>query len=308
MSKEVKFRAREHKLFWYWINERHRINIKRTEGKSFPWTKDKILLEYKFTNVYRQLDRVTQAWEDRFVRLLGRGRNLSDGDLLFQCLMFRIFNWPETYDALYFNLRTEWNMKKAVEILRVRKEEDHEQIFTGAYIVTGSGSSLPKHETICAALQEAWKMRDKIAKRIRNGRSLREAVEALQEIPTVGPFVAYEIACDLRFTRLLADSLDRNSWANPGPGAKRGIHRLITGSKKWDRGKKPDYVEVMRTLFKEKGRYLEEHVLSEKRYPFEMREIEHSLCEFDKYMRVKNGEGRPRSRYRPPKIQEELPF
>ena len=32
----------------------------------------------------------------------------------------------------------------------------------------------------------------------------------------------------------------------------------------------------------------------------EMREIEHSLCEFDKYQRVKNGEGKPRSIYQPP--------
>ena len=32
----------------------------------------------------------------------------------------------------------------------------------------------------------------------------------------------------------------------------------------------------------------------------EMREIEHSLCEFDKYQRVKHGEGKPRSIYQPP--------
>jgi hypothetical protein len=28
-----------------------------------------------------------------------------------------------------------------------------------------------------------------------------------------------------------------------------------------------------------------------------MRDIEHSLCETDKYLRVKNGEGRPRAKY-----------
>ena len=30
----------------------------------------------------------------------------------------------------------------------------------------------------------------------------------------------------------------------------------------------------------------------------EMREIEHCLCEFDKYERVRLGEGRPRSKYK----------
>jgi hypothetical protein len=38
-----------------------------------------------------------------------------------------------------------------------------------------------------------------------------------------------------------------------------------------------------------------------------MREIEHSLCEFDKYMRVKRGEGRPRSKYQPRRLKEEKP-
>jgi hypothetical protein len=31
----------------------------------------------------------------------------------------------------------------------------------------------------------------------------------------------------------------------------------------------------------------------------EMRDIEHSLCEFDKYERVRLGEGRPRMKYKP---------
>jgi bacterioferritin (cytochrome b1) len=34
-------------------------------------------------------------------------------------------------------------------------------------------------------------------------------------------------------------------------------------------------------------------------WPFEMREIEHSLCEYDKYLRVMKKEGRPRSTFTP---------
>ena len=33
-------------------------------------------------------------------------------------------------------------------------------------------------------------------------------------------------------------------------------------------------------------------------HKLEMRDIEHSLCEFDKYERVRNGEGKPRGRYK----------
>mgnify|MGYP005994584353 CR=1 FL=1 len=33
--------------------------------------------------------------------------------------------------------------------------------------------------------------------------------------------------------------------------------------------------------------------------PLEMRDIEHCLCEFDKYERVRLGQGRPRAKYKP---------
>jgi hypothetical protein len=138
-----------------------------------------------------------------------------------------------------------------------------------------------------------------MAKYIRWSRSIEQTCEVLQLVPTIGPFIAYEIACDLRYTRILADCTDSNTWANPGPGAKRGIHRLLTGSFK-STGARPDYLAVMRDLLKRsRGRgALGKDVLACE-WPFEMREIEHSLCEFDKYMRVKMGEGRPRSRFRP---------
>ena len=32
--------------------------------------------------------------------------------------------------------------------------------------------------------------------------------------------------------------------------------------------------------------------------PFELREIEHSLCEFDKYERIRLGQGRPKQKYK----------
>lgn len=292
------FKYRVHQLnkFWYWMNERHRIYLKKKAGEKMPWTNDPILREYKFTNVFRQLDRVTQKWESRYITVLGSGKKLTDGDLLFELVKFRIFNWPPTYDLLRHGLvSNKWNQKRAVEILKAAKAEG-KQLFTGAYIVTGGGSSDPKYETICAALQVAFENRDKMAKKIRRYASMKRACEVLKDIPTVGPFVAYEMACDLRHTRVLSHAKDVLSWANPGPGAKRGIHRLLTGEAE-NMVPRPDYVAVMRDLLVKSETALGNHVKCD--WPFEMREIEHSLCEFDKYMRVKNGEGRPRSRYTP---------
>lgn len=319
---KIKFEWKEKQLktFWWWINERHKIYLAKKDKKPWPWTDNKILRKFKFTNVFRQLDRVTEEWTKRYVTILGRGKKLSDGDLLFQCAMFRLFNWPETYDALYFGMRTNWDMKKAVDILTKRMHEDHEQVFTGAYIIPNGGSSDPKIEVICRALDflydgrtkeeiEAGKKprRHRYAAMIRKKPSMRRTVNILQRVPTIGGFIGYEIACDLRYTRLLHDAYDVGAWANPGPGAIRGVNRLLTGKAK-SAGPKPDYNRAMRALLKMSPQRIKKHVrqtLKANEVKFEMREIEHSLCEFDKYMRVKNKEGRPRSIYKP-KFGEQL--
>lgn len=293
----IKYRQAQLGYFWKFLNERHNIYLKKKSGAAFPWTKDKILREYKFTNVFRQLDKVTQAWTERWIKLLFRGKDMKDGDILFHCAMFRLFNWPETYDAIFFAPGSRnWSKKRAIKILEARKAEG-KQIFTGAYIVTSSGKSVSKVVTICEALDYLHKHRHAFADEIRAGESMEKACEVLQQVPTVGGFVAYEIACDLRHTRLLADAKDILSWANPGPGARRGVHRLLKGVHTWA-GKKPDYIKIMHDLLTQAPKKAHKDVLKGE-WPFEMREIEHTLCEFDKWCRVKYGEGRPRSKYRP---------
>ena len=89
------------------------------------------------------------------------------------------------------------------------------------------------------------------------------------------------------YANIAEDGQARNSF---------GVNRIVTGKKKPNAFKSvAEYVEFMQEMLKTSRQYLGDHVP-----PLEMREIEHSLCEFDKYTRVKNGEGRPRSIYRKP--------
>jgi len=290
---EFKFLRKEESLFWYWINERHAIYLKKEAGKPRPWTKDKILDTYKFTNPFRQLDRVTQEWIRRYIFLYGSKKRPTAGEVLFHNAMFRLFNWPKTYDRIFFSGK--WSKRRTLKILDKMKDAG-EQIFTGAYIVPNLGLSIPKTEVITDAVHYVWKNRDDLAERIMAAKSMKITVEILQEINSVGAFIGYEMACDLRFTFVLHDARDTLIWANPGPGAKRGINRMLFGKPKI-KGRKPDYVAAMHALLKRAPKKLRGYV-RRCEWPFEMREIEHSLCEFDKYRRVQNGEGRPRSRYR----------
>ena len=38
--------------FFYWIDERIRIQERKDQGDAWPWTDDPILQEYKFTNAF----------------------------------------------------------------------------------------------------------------------------------------------------------------------------------------------------------------------------------------------------------------
>jgi len=161
--------------------------------------------------------------------------------------------------------------------------------------------------------------------------SLEEAWSTLKQTRGLGPFMTYEVVTDLRHTALLDAAPDVDTWANPGPGALRGAARVLN-----DLRYSPTYgtlrpasrratEDVMRLLleasrdfdfwpqFTEAGsrpalhtshKYREQmaDVLDEWRpgdWPrWEMRDVEHCLCEFDKYERARLGEGRPKQIYR----------
>jgi hypothetical protein len=80
------------------------------------------------------------------------------------------------------------------------------------------------------------------------------------------------------------------AWAHAGPGAKRGLNRLLGNPAKAPM-RDAAALMWMRLLLRDIG----------PKWPYkpelEMREIEHSLCEFDKYERARLGEGRPRATY-----------
>lgn len=289
-----KIRVRQ---FFKFMNERQRIYLAREGGATWPWTKDKILQEWKFTNVYRQQDRVTVELGKRLKVL----KYKTNEDIIFHVAMFRIFNWPPTYDALFRAMvdGQVWGEHRANRAL-LRRKDANKKIFTGAYMMTGSGSDGGhKHETANRTLSLIWRDRKSIADYIRSSMRMSTTTSWFTRYPMISDFVSYEFACDLRHTKVLKGAVDIYEWANPGPGAKRGILRIANENVNpvYECKKITDNeaLHAMRTLLKQSVLHLKDYM-----HILEMRDIEHTLCEFDKYQRVLNDEGRPRSRYHPP--------
>lgn len=277
--------------FFYWINERHTIYLRRQAGEPKPWTENSVLRDYKFTNPFRQNDRGTVWLTENFVEPWKRGEMHPAGlDLLAANICwYRMFNWTGTGELLGW--RNSWDQYLMTGIL-TQALASGKQVFTGAHIVY-SPPGKPKVDAIVEVCSNLWTLcvDGPLVEMARGRRSLEEVYDLLRTVHCVGGFMAYEMVTDFRHTPLLSDAVDIYTWANPGPGAKRGLQRLGLPHT-------PDVkaIESMRYLLGRSSQFIE--TFRQPTQPvLEMRDIEHSLCEFDKYMRVLSGEGQPRSKF-----------
>jgi len=275
--------------FLYWIKERHKVYKKKEAGKKKPWTDDEVLQTVFFTNPYRENDRVTKWFREHIREPLD-----YTPEVLFATVAFRWFNKPDPTGMamIEHGLHLKWNERKAVKV--INKLTESGPVFTGAYMIkAGNGPRGCKVPNVCAAITNVWKKRKELVRICLEENSMESFVKALAQFPHLGKFMSYEVACDLRYTYLLEEASDIMTWANPGPGAQRGIKRLNGLSVEWgvDKVTETECIEQMRTLLKITQRKLKSLP------PFEMREIEHSLCEWDKYERARLGTGRLKRKY-----------
>jgi len=270
--------------YTYWIEERERIRYLKEDLKQDPpWTEDPILKEFKFCQVFREDDRTT-----RWFRTHMREPLRNSPEVFMATIAFRFFNLIETGRTLLDNnLHIDWDRPKAIEEIK-----KNPKWITGAYIVK-SPNRMDKVTGVTECVSHIWDDRENIIKQLESFTTLEEAWRFLMQYPYIGPFVSYEMVTDLRHTYLLENATDICSWGNPGPGAMRGLNRL-TGRPLEFCKRSWDWHSEMLDLYDWCSQKLD---LSKLNYPFEMREVEGGLCEFDKYSRILKGQGRTRSVY-----------
>lgn len=267
--------------FFDFLNERHLIYLRRLRGEEWPWTQDPILQEYKFTNVFREND-ATTVWFRDYVRDVFDETPM----VVLSTIIFRWFNLIATGKILLdHDLFCAWDSAFCKDVLK-----DAPRWVTGAYIIK-TPNGMNKLEGVCWAIDQVAKEKN-LAAQFEDCDSLREIWELLLPFPYMGPFMAYEVVTDLRHTYIGRDATDIYTWANPGPGAKRGLNRIF-GREVTKHMRSEICIEEMEYLLEESVAHLHGQVPN-----LEMRDIEHTLCEFDKYERVRLNEGRPRSKYR----------
>jgi hypothetical protein len=281
--------------FYKFMFERHSIWHRRFRLKQPPpWTKDPALRDLKFTNIYRELDRGTIYYLEEIVPIAKNNKK----NLLWLTVMYRLLNKVETFQTVGTIDYAKWNMTTRNQWRRsLEKLHETGPIFTSAHLtlpVRHEGQE--KLERYFEVLDVAHSLIPELIDEIKNCKSLESVFDALRKIPCVGSFISYEICCDLILTKMIPFS--ENDWSNCGPGAKGGIKLIYPLA-----AKRGEYLESMRKLANEQGAHFKRLGLDfpylYKDTPLTLRSIEHSLCEWRKYMSVLAGVGKHRQIFRP---------
>ena len=271
-----------HETLLYWIRERYKILLDRAWNRPKPWTKDPILQAYRFCNVHREEDTVT-----RWINRNWRTPFAWDPDLWFAMCVARLVNWPDTLQAIGYPVP--WKPGHFVAMMHGRRAAG-EKVFSGAYIVSTNGHAMDKAEYLVQhVLTPLWNAR--VHLRPADGDTLREAFNRLQEFNGLGSFMAAQVIADLKYVSPLLESPDWHTFAASGPGSRRGLNRLVGRSvdTSWKSGQWESVLAI------EHAKILK--ALGPTFPTLHAQDFQNCLCEFDKYMRVKLGEGKPRSGY-----------
>ena len=245
--------------FVYWVKTRIDILNQKNEGLPGPWTDDPIFNEYHFTNVRREDDKVSK-W---LIENLYSSVNQNHWGIV---LIARFINNINSLHVIKHDLlEGDWkNCKSKLEFLLLMKNK----VFSSAYLQPEI-KGMTRLEKIFDYLLPQVLSAD-----IRTD-SIEHAVEDLMKIKYLGEFISGQMAMD---GMLFIDGLwsDKNTYAPMGPGSIRGLNRLL------DRPllKKFKTIEY-RTNVQALAEELNLRAL----------DIEHSLCEWDKYERLLFNDG-----------------
>ena len=210
-------------VFWQFACSRHQVYTRRLSGAPYPWTDDPIICRYKFTNVFRACDRVSQY----LIRIVYSDPDASPSTLLLRTLLFKVFNRIETWEAVVRKMGLP--TFPSFDYARCEHILDHlrstgKTIYSAAYIMPSGGRATgPKHKMHLNLIRKM--VDDNLANLLGDCKSLSQVYAYLHSYPTLGPFLAYQYAIDLNYSPLMNHS--ENDFVMPGPGALDGVSKCF---------------------------------------------------------------------------------
>lgn len=275
--------------YWALAAERQRIFFRRVRQEPPPWTDDPVLASNRFTNTYRASDRVSQYLINEVIYGASRARGRST---ILRILLFKIFNRVDTWEYLQSHVgevsEETFDVNGYGEVLAGRAAEGH-RLYSGAYIMPspklGAARKHANHLRLLASL-----LSNGTIDRIGEASTLRQLVEALLNVHSFGPFLAFQFAIDLNYSDLFGFSEMDHVVA--GPGALDGISKCFVHTDGLEAG------DVIRAVTEAaQSCFDEQDIAFESLWgrPLQLIDCQNLFCEISKYARVAHPELRGRS-------------
>ncbi len=270
----------------YWITERESIRKKKEAGLPAPWSDNPVMQVTYFCNVNREDDKVTkwirQNWTYPCDTLGEECAEYYD----FAMIVARIFNLPSTLEELQQPIETYHWLEHAEEVFHDRKARG-DNIWNGAYIISTNGKKMDK-ASYCLILLEKLAKSHKIT---HNCSTLKEAHQALMKVEGLASFLAAQVVADLKNTvgHPLNKAEDWFTFSAPGPGSLRGLSWFFE-----EKVSAKNYHAKIKEAYEILEFELPEEILEFLCF----QNLQNCFCEYDKFMRVTNGTGRSKRKYK----------
>lgn len=281
----VKVREEAFKYYFYFMENRMDIFWSKYYNNNCIMTDDPILRKYKFTNVYRVCDRVSQ-YLIRNVIYCNNVNEFSDGDIILRILIFKVFNRIDTWEYLeskigIINLKT-FDVASITKLLSDRIKI--RPIFNAAYLMTGSHNGFTqytsKHERWLYMIDKYF-IKGGVLTRVLKAKSMDEVFNLLTQCPFIGDFLAYQYTIDFNYSEVM--NFSENSFVKAGIGAIRGIQKCFENASYFDN----EYL-IHHTL-EHLDKYRDRYGFSNFKNLFgrepTLIDLQNCFCETDKYLR-----------------------
>lgn len=300
-------------LYLYnFIKRRYVIHLRKDVlKKDPPWTNDQVLQNFRFTNIRREHDKESK-W---VIEHITSNPELSYEDKLLNAILFRLYNKHETAELISmpitFSKTPDWNPEWYRSLFEAALAEDPQvKFFTGAFNTGGLKRALkwylPKDDPQNSMpMRVLWFIQyligEGIVEQVKACKRQDEVCNLLSSYMGLGKFLSYQIFVDMTYIEEFPFS--ENEYTQAGPGCVMGLNYLFE-----DRDGMT-YEECLFWLRDNLDRLFVEELgkdwdakrvfwdLPEEDRCFNVMSLENCFCELSKYIRAKDGTGRPRKKY-----------
>jgi hypothetical protein len=241
------------------------------------------LQTYSFCNIFRILDRTTQY----LIREVIEVGSQKPNDVVFRVVLFNLFTKIETYELLQRRLGPlTWERydPEAYEEVLEEAKDDGTTLYTGAF-----QKPAPKYHHCVIAHKNHLRLLEALlssglTKQLQRAESLADVFTFIASFSGMADFTSYQLLVNLSYTSLL--NFSEMDFVVGGPGSRSGLTKCF--------GKSIDPVKmevgIMRWMAETQNEHfarlgLEFAGLGPEGLPLGLVDIEHTLCEVEKYSR-----------------------